>query len=61
MLPWLQDVTSQNVWLSWGVEYRDVIIVGRDGTRRDLYNLTLHDLSNAEYLATFKKKLLDAR
>lgn len=61
VLPWLQDVASQNVWNAWAVEYRDVIIVGRDGTRRDVYNLTLHDLANATNMAALKQKLVDAR
>ena len=60
-LPWLQDVASQNVWVSWGVEYRDVIIVDAEGNRRDVYNLTTHDLAVAANRETLKRKLEAAR
>ncbi|MGV3620612.1 MAG: hypothetical protein ACO1OB_07330 [Archangium sp.] len=60
-IPWLQDVASQDVWTKWAVEYRDVIIVGADLTKRDVYNLTTHDLGQAEFRAALKQKLLDAR
>lgn len=60
-LPWLQDVSAQDVWTKWGVQYRDVVIVGTDLLRRDVYNLTSHDLGNPEFRAVLKQKLLDAR
>lgn len=60
-IPWLQDVQSADVWTRWAVEYRDVVVVGGDLTKRDVYNLSTHDLSNAENRASLKQKLLDAR
>lgn len=43
-IPWLQDVTAQNVWQSWAVTYRDVVVLGPGNTAVAVYNLTLNDL-----------------
>lgn len=50
-LPWLQETPNEPVWATWGVEWRDVVIL--DGANRPLavYNLTDHPLSEqANYL-----------
>lgn len=60
-IPWLQDTAVANVWVSWDVEYRDVIIVGADLKRRGVYNLTTHSLADAANRAALKQLLLDAR
>ena len=46
-LPWLQEEEGDNVWGSWMVTYRDVIIVDADGFPVDVYNLTEHDISES--------------
>ena len=48
-LPWLQDTDVDGVWESWGVVYRDVVILDPDGSIFDAYNLSDHDLGDAEY------------
>jgi len=48
-IPWLQDVGhtgEPNVWTSWEVTYRDVIILDTDNTMVGAFNLTTHDLRN---------------
>lgn len=57
-LPLLQDTASALAWASWGAEYRDVVIVDREGMRVEAYNLTLHDLGQPENYAALKAKLL---
>lgn len=60
-LPLLQDTSPSQAWGPWAVTYRDVIIVDGQGLRRDVYNVTLHDLSKPEHSAALKAKLLAAR
>jgi len=44
VLPLLQDTPQANVWRSWNVTYRDVVIVDAGGRKVDVYNVTTHDL-----------------
>lgn len=49
-LPWLQDVEGQDVWIRWGVTYRDVVVLDRENYPVAVYNLTSNDLmSRASY------------
>ena len=60
-LPWLQDLADDaNVWASWAVTYRDVVILDRDNERIDAYNLTTYDLSEAPDYAALKELLRSA-
>ena len=43
-LPWLQDTEAADVWSAWGVVYRDVIVVDREGAYVDRFNLSDNDL-----------------
>lgn len=43
-LPWLQDVVGQDVWGSWQVGYRDVVICDDENHFAEVYNLTEHPL-----------------
>ena len=43
-LPWLQDTEDVDVWGTWGVDYRDVIVLDPTGVPLFRYNLTEHDL-----------------
>lgn len=58
VLPWLQDNNTQNAWTRWGVVYRDVVVVGDNGVKQTVYNLTEHDLNVAENRAALKALLL---
>jgi hypothetical protein len=44
-LPWLQDTHDQQVWESWQVTWRDVVILDRENRLVAVYNLTEHDLA----------------
>jgi hypothetical protein len=44
-IPWLQDTGAQNVWSSWQVNYRDVVILDAENRVLEVYNLTQHDLA----------------
>ena len=46
-IPWLQDDES-DVWTSWGVTYRDVVIVDADNVMVGAFNLTTYDLRNSD-------------
>ena len=56
-LPLLQDTEAEQAWTRWAVTYRDVIIVDADGYPVDVYNLTLHDLSDPDSYSELKAKL----
>jgi hypothetical protein len=56
-LPLLQDTEKVDVWSSWGVAYRDVVIVSPSGEKVGVYNLTEHDLGDAANFAAFEAKL----
>ncbi len=64
-IPWLQDVDSDgdgttDVWLTaWPYVYRDVVLVDENNEVQDVYNLTQHDLSEAENYGELKQKFLD--
>jgi hypothetical protein len=60
-LSWLQDVAGVDPWTSWGVTYRDVIIVDATGHKRGAFNLTTADLAQASNSDALEQQLLDAR
>ena len=57
--PWLQDTQEDDWWGTWGITYRDVVILNRDGNEEAVFNLTEHDLGNPNEYAAFKALLLD--
>jgi hypothetical protein len=59
-IPWLQDITSEDVWTSWEVVYRDVVILDADNHIIDTYNLTSHSLGTTANYEEFKNLLLAA-
>ncbi len=59
-LPWLQPLADEDPWALWPIEYRDVAIVGPDNELLGTYNLTLHDLADADNFATLRDQLLTA-
>ena len=44
-LPWLQDVSDQDVWGQWNAEWRDVVVLDADNVEVGRMNLTDHDLA----------------
>lgn len=58
-LPWLQDVSTQNVWVSWAVVYRDVQILDENNQLAGVYNLTEHDLSQPASYEALKNMLIE--
>jgi len=58
-IPWLQDTITEQVWIDWGVTWRDVVILDRDNHVAAVYNLTVHNLADpanyAELKALFKQ------
>src|SRR5947209_4264631 len=59
-LPWLQDVAGKDVWTSWAVTYRDVVILNTDNSKITSYNLTSHDLSDTTNYNELKRTLIAA-
>ena len=65
-LPWLQDVDGDgdgrsDVWLnSWDFEYRDVVIVDRDSTVIESFNLTRNDLAESDNFEILKSKFIES-
>ena len=60
-IPWLQDVSGQNVWASWHVTWRDVVVLDQDNQIVNVYNLTLpNDLADTTHYKELRAILLDA-
>jgi hypothetical protein len=57
-LPWLQDTRDAQVWGSWDVVYRDVVVLDVDNRRVFTFNLTSNDLGDAGRYAELKDLLL---
>ena len=58
VLPWLQDRAGQEVWESWDVTYRDVVIVDEENRKVAVYNVTVHDLAVPAAYDSLKTLLL---
>jgi hypothetical protein len=59
-IPWTQDTMAANVWVDWGINYRDVVVTDVDNIPIAVYNLTDHDLANPANYAELKQILKDA-
>ena len=59
-LPMLQDVEDVNIWEAWDVTYRDVVIVGPDGKKVGVFNLTENNLNDESVFAELRDMLLEA-
>ena len=59
-IPWTQDTLAQNVWVNWGIAYRDVVVTDVDNVQVGVYNLTTNDLANPANYAALKQMLKDA-
>lgn len=64
-IPWLQDVDANadgksDVFASWQVALRDVVILDGTNAKVGVYNLNSHDLANSTNFATLREMLVDA-
>lgn len=59
-LPWLQDTADEDVWGSWAITYRDVIVLDVENRIAAVYNLTEYDLTNPANYEALKTILRDA-
>ena len=59
-LPCLQDTVKDDVWGSWGAEWRDVYVLNAENEVTAVYNLTLFSLSEPENYAALEALLIDA-
>jgi len=59
-LPWLQDTPAANVWASWHVTWRDVVVLDADNKVIRVYNLTDNDLNDPARYAELRGILLTA-
>lgn len=59
-IPWLQETAGEPVWTTWGVTYRDVIILDGDNVVLGVYNLSTHDLNEQAYYDELKAMLVAA-
>lgn len=59
-LPVLQDTADVNVWTTWGGNWRDVVIVDREGHKHAVYALAEHDLGDAANREALKALLVEA-
>lgn len=59
-IPLLQDTAAVDAWSLWRIEYRDVVILGRDNVPVGVFNLTANDLAGMGAYATLKGMLIDA-
>ncbi len=57
-LPWLQDTEEADWWGGWGITYRDVVILNREGNEEAVFNLTEHNMGTPSEYAAFKALLL---
>ena len=59
-LPWLQDTDVANVWTSWQVNWRDVIVLDGENKVVRIYNLSDYDLSVPANYNALRTILIDA-
>jgi hypothetical protein len=58
VLPWLQD-PFDDVWSSWGAEWRDIFVVDGSGIVVDKRSLTSFDLQDDDNYAAYKALLAE--
>ena len=64
-IPWLQDVDGNgdglsDLWTSWDVTFRDVVILDTNNARVDAFNVTVHDLRVPENYGALRQMLVTA-
>lgn len=58
-LPWLDEGAMDQVWASWNVTFRDVVILDVQNRPVAVYNLTTHNLALATDYSDLKTLLLN--
>lgn len=58
-LPWLQETLDEQVWNTWDVRYRDVIILDGENRWVATFNLTDYDLMEPANFDSLKTLLLE--
>jgi len=56
-LPWLQDEEEVDLWTSWGITYRDVVVLDAEGKVDGVMNLTDNDLSDPDTYEAMRELL----
>ncbi len=64
-IPWLQDVDDNedgqsDVWTSWNVTFRDVVILDAENVKVGTFNLTKYDLQTPENYEALRQMFIDA-
>jgi len=64
-IPWLQDVDGNHdgfsdVWTSWDVQYRDLVILNGENEKLETFSLVVYDLRNPDSYDALRKKLIAA-
>ena len=59
-IPLLQDTAGADVWTSWDITYRDVVVLDAENRLLFIYNLSTYDLSNPTNFLDLKTRILDA-
>ena len=59
-LPVLQDEAEINMWDSWEVVYRDVIVLNACGEKVGTFNLTSKSIQTEDNYAELKEMMLEA-
>ena len=54
-LPLLQDIDSVDAWGAWYAEWRDLVVVDSDNAWVGIFNLTSHDLADADNLTQLRE------
>ena len=58
-LAWLQDTQEQAVWETWGVAYRDVVILDAESMYVDVFNLTSNPITDEDNYASLLDLLVE--
>jgi hypothetical protein len=56
----LQDTAQQDVWTSWAVTWRDVVVVDAENRTTSIFNLTEHNLGDPANYDALRSILIDA-
>ncbi len=64
-IPWLQDVDEDedghsDVWTSWDVTYRDVVILDGENVKVGTFNVTTYNLQIPENYNALRQMFIDA-
>ena len=58
-LPWLQDISDQSVWDTWGIQYRDILILDENNEPKAVFNLTEFNLSEESSYNAVRDQFLE--